>query len=73
MSNVVELHICKYCFYYNFENRECTLQNRHKTINDFCRAYKYSNLCNLMIDYNLTWGAVYNIVKESIEKVNKNE
>ena len=24
-------------------------------------------LRNLMIDYNLTWEAVYNIVKESIE------
>lgn len=24
---------------------------------------------NLMDDYNLTWGAVYNIVKESIEDV----
>lgn len=25
-----------------------------------------SGLLNLMIDYNLTWQAVYNIVKESI-------
>ena len=26
-----------------------------------------SGLIHLMNDYNLTWGAVYNIVKESIE------
>ena len=32
-----------------------------------------SGLLNLMIDYNLTWGAVYNIVKESIEEVKRND
>ena len=28
-----------------------------------------TGLRNLMVDYNLTWKAVYNIVKESIEEV----
>lgn len=35
----------------------------------FLKEIMDSGLLNLMIDYNLSWEAVYNIVKESIEEV----